>query len=68
MGKEYLTLKETAEFMDLSESYIYRLTHLKQIPFSKPWGKKIYFKVSDLNEFLGRNKVEVKEQQNEIIK
>ena len=38
-----LTLKEAAEFLDLSQSHLYKLTSERKIPHFKPNGKKIYF-------------------------
>jgi len=61
MNKEYLTFKQTAEYLGLSESYLYRLTSSQQIPFYRPMGKKIYFKINELNKWIGRNKVDTLE-------
>lgn len=61
MDKEYLTFKQTAEFLGLSESYLYRLTSSQQIPFYRPMGKKIYFKINEVNDWIGRNKVDTLE-------
>jgi excisionase family DNA binding protein len=54
--KEPLTIEEAAEFMGLSAGTLYQLAHKKQIPFYKPFGKKNYFKKSELEAFLFRNK------------
>lgn len=61
MNKEYLTFKQTAEYLGLSESYLYRLTSSQQIPFYRPMGKKIYFKINEVNKWIGRNKVDTLE-------
>lgn len=68
MNKEFLSFKETASFLNLSESYLYRLTHLNKIPFYRPLGKKIYFKITELNQFLGKNKVNTLEDNLKGIK
>ena len=68
MNKEFLSFKETAAFLDLSESYLYRLTHLNKIPFYRPLGKKIYFKIKELNEWLSQNKVNTLEDNLNNIK
>jgi len=52
-----LTLRAAAIYLELSESYLYKLTSTKQIPHYKPTGKKIYFIASELNEWLLRNKI-----------
>jgi len=51
-----LSLSEAAEYLDVSKSHLYKLTHKNQITFFKPNGKKIYFKKSDLNKYLFRNR------------
>lgn len=68
MNREFLSFKETATFLDLSENYLYRLTHLNKIPFYRPLGKKIYFKITELNQFLGKNKVNTLEDNLKGIK
>jgi excisionase family DNA binding protein len=54
--KEGLTIKEAAEYTGLSSGTLYILTHDRRIPFYKPLGKKIYFKRSELDAFMFRNK------------
>lgn len=49
--------KQAAEFLGISESYLYKLTHQGQISYSRPGGKKIYFLKSDLMEYIRRNKI-----------
>lgn len=55
--KDALTFNEASRLLDLSKSYLYKLTHSRQIPHYKPNGKKIYFKRSDLENWLFRNRV-----------
>lgn len=52
-----LTVKEAAEFLDVSVSTIYKLTSTLEIPFNKR-SKRIYFMKSDLVEWIktGRRK------------
>jgi excisionase family DNA binding protein len=54
--KEALTIDEASEYTGLSSGTIYVLTHEKRIPFYKPFGRKIYFKRSELDGFIFRNK------------
>ena len=56
-NKEMMTLKDTSIFTGLSESSLYKLTASKAIKFYKPNGKKIYFKRTDLDEFLLSNRI-----------
>lgn len=53
--KDILNLKETAQYMGVSESYLYKLTHGKLIKHYKPTGKIIYFKKNDIEEFMLSN-------------
>ena len=41
-----------------TESYIYKLTSLKQIPHYKPNGKLVYFNRKELCEWAMRNQVQ----------
>jgi len=52
LTKEFLTLEETAEYLDLSKSAVYKMTSKKEIPFYNPGGKKIYFKKSELHQWI----------------
>jgi excisionase family DNA binding protein len=54
-SKEIYTLKEAAEYMSLSTSYLYKLTHWNKIRNYKPTGKLLYFKKSDLDEWMLQN-------------
>ncbi len=50
--KEYLDVEETARFLHLSVSSVYKLTHNGKIRYSKSGGKKILFRRSDLVEYI----------------
>lgn len=69
--KDALTFNEASMLLDLSKSYLYKLTHSRQIPHYKPNGKKIYFKRSDLENWLFRNRVstadELEQQAEKLI-
>lgn len=52
LKKEVLTFKEAAQYLDLSESYLYKLTHTRSIPHYSPQGKKLYFKRKELDQWL----------------
>jgi excisionase family DNA binding protein len=55
--KEILSLSEAAKFLNVSKSCIYKITSQKQIPHYIPGGKKIYFKKSDLEDWLLKNRI-----------
>ena len=56
-SEKFLTVNETAEFLNLAVPTIYGLIHARQIPFNKRT-KRIYFLKSDLVEWVkaGRRK------------
>ena len=59
---ERLTLQEACIYLDISSSTLYKLTSKNKIPHFKPNGKKIYFRKSDLNDWLFRNRVSTAEE------
>ena len=68
-GEEYMTVKEAAEFLDLSVSTVYILVHKRQIPFYKPEGSnRVYFSKEEMTKYIksGRQKT-VGELSNEAI-
>ncbi len=50
--KEILSFKEALIYLDVSESFLYKLTSKKVIEFTKPNGGKIYFKKSNLDNWM----------------
>ena len=54
--KETLDFEETCLYINISKSYLYKLTSQGLIPYYKPNGKKIYFSRSELDEWVLRNK------------
>lgn len=53
--KEILSFKEALVYLDVSESFLYKSTSKKTIEFTKPNGGKIYFKKSDLDDWMLQN-------------
>ena len=51
-----MNLTELSVYTGISKSYLYKLTHLGKIPFSKPFGKLIFFDINDVNIWLLSNK------------
>ena len=51
-----LTIQGAADYLEISKSYLYKLTAKKQIPHHKPNGKLIYFNKSELNEWVYQSK------------
>jgi excisionase family DNA binding protein len=52
-----LNFEEAAAYLDLSKSYLYKLTSSSQIPHFKPSGKKVYFDIADLDQWLRRKRI-----------
>ena len=51
-----MTLDEAAAYLHVSKSHTYQLTSKGLIAHFKPAGKKIFFKKSDLDAYLLRNR------------
>lgn len=47
-----LSFTEAAAYLGFRPSYLYKLTHKKQIRFYKPSGKKLFFSKSDLDNWI----------------
>ena len=54
--KAVLNLNEACQYLELSQSHLYKLTSAGNIPHYKPNGKKLYFKRSELESWLLRNR------------
>lgn len=54
-SKEYLTAKETADFIGIAQSYLYKLTARHTIPFYNPTGHRLLFKRLELKEWIESN-------------
>ena len=63
-SKEVLTAQETASYMGVSMSYLYKLTMLKKIPHYKPLGKMCYFNRNEVEQWLQSNRVSTDQELN----
>jgi excisionase family DNA binding protein len=54
-SKEIFSVNEAAEFLGLKTSYLYQLTSKRLIPFYRP-GRKLYFKKSDLIDWISSHR------------
>ncbi len=52
---EVLNFERACKHLDLSPSYLYKLTSAHLIPHYKPSGKRLYFSKAELNAWLMRN-------------
>ena len=62
LSKNVLSFEEASRFLNLSKSYLYKLTSAGVIPHFKPQGKMIYFEKTALEEWLRQNPVKTQEQ------
>jgi excisionase family DNA binding protein len=60
--KEVLNLQEASAFLELSPSHLYKMTSIRAIPFYKPNGKKVYFRRTELESWLLRNRAQPMEE------
>jgi excisionase family DNA binding protein len=56
LRKELLSFKEACIYLDISASGLYRLTSTRRVPHFCPNGKKLYFKRTELDQWLQSNK------------
>ena len=56
-AKNVLTLEEASKFLNISKSYLYKLTSAQQIPHYKPSGKMVYFERTALESWMRQNPV-----------
>ena len=65
----FIDINEASNYLRLKKSYLYNLVYLKQIPFYKPNGKKLYFKRSELSRWISQSKVRtVEEVREDLVK
>lgn len=57
--KEVLTSEETAKYMGMSRSYLYKLTSTGKIPHYKPTGKYCFFNRVEIEKWLQQNKIDI---------
>ena len=62
MNKNVLTLDEVAQYTGLSKSWLYKLTCQNKIPFYKPFGKRIFFQIEEIDAWLLQNPVAIRDE------
>lgn len=53
--KEILNVEELSEYTGFAKSYIYKMVHKSQIPYSKPGGKVLFFEKKKIDLWLLQN-------------
>ena len=66
--KEVLSFKEALLYLDVSKSFLYKLTSRREISFSKPNNGKLYFMKSNLDDWMQKNSMEsISDRENQTI-
>ena len=65
--KEILNMKDVCQYLDISQSLLYKLTCTGEIPHFKPRGKMIFFEKKELIAWIKRNKVNDQELSNLFV-
>jgi len=60
--KNIFSFDEASKFLNLSKSYLYKLTSSSSIPHYKPQGKMLYFEKEELEAWLRQNPVKTQAQ------
>jgi excisionase family DNA binding protein len=65
--KEMMSFKQALDYCDISDSMLYKLCSSRAITYSKPNGGKLYFKKSDLDDWMNQNELKsIRVLENEI--
>jgi excisionase family DNA binding protein len=62
-----LNVQQAAEFLNLKSSYVYNLVFYGKLTAYKPGGKRLLFKISDLEKYAYGNRVSGHSEQAESI-
>jgi excisionase family DNA binding protein len=62
LQKNVLSFAEAVKFLNVSASYLYKLTSQHEIPHSKPRGKMLYFDRQELETWLLQNRITTKQE------
>ena len=69
--KKAIGIKDAMEFTGYSRAHLYRLIQSRKIPYHKPTGGKIFFRLNELEEFVSLGKIsadyEVSEKADKIL-
>jgi excisionase family DNA binding protein len=59
---EFMNPEQAATYLSVSLPFIYKLSSTHRLPFYKPGGKKIYFKRSDLDNYITQKRIASREE------
>ena len=55
--RDIITIKEFSELFGFQKGYVYKLIHQGKVKHYKPYGKKVFFKLSEVMEHFEKSKV-----------
>lgn len=61
-NKAVFNADEASDYLGVSKSYLYKLTHQRLIACYRPQGKLLYFRKEDLDTWIFRNRQESKDE------
>lgn len=64
--QEFMNLEQVSSFIGLAKPTVYGLTHKRKIPHFKA-GKRLYFKKSDIMNWITSSKVKTKQEINQMV-
>ena len=53
--KKFITAKEAADYLGMTKNALYMLTKRQQIPVHRPTGKRLLFKIAELDAWIVRS-------------
>jgi excisionase family DNA binding protein len=56
-NRDFIDFNEAAAYLRISKAKLYYLTSHHLIPFYKPVGRKIYMRVSDLDQWINSGRI-----------
>ena len=66
-SKEMLTSKEVCQYLDISQSLLYKLTCCARIPHYKPRGKMVYFEKKEIIKWIKTHHVIMSDESDESL-
>lgn len=64
-NKRVLTVIDLSDYCGFSKSHIYKLVARREIPYSKPYGKTLFFDKDKIDEWLLKNASSSKQETKE---
>ena len=55
--KKYLSLDEVSELTGFTKGSLYKMTSTRKIPHYKPFGKTLFFKITEIQEMFDSSRV-----------